>query len=96
MVAGIGLAVAGSVMQTILRNPLASPSTLGIAQGAAFGAALAIIGLDAGSTPSTGGGALLINNPYIVTISAFVAAMLTTMIILFWLSIKECHQNRWC
>lgn len=83
MVAGIGLAVAGSVMQTILRNPLASPSTLGIAQGAAFGAALAIIGLGAGSTPSTGGGALLINSPYLVTISAFIAAMLTTMIILF-------------
>ncbi|GAB6155834.1 iron ABC transporter permease [Desulfosporosinus burensis] len=83
MVAGIGLAVAGAVMQNILRNPLASPSTLGIAQGAAFGAALAIIGWGAGSTPSTGGGALLINNPYIVTITAFVAAMLTTMIILF-------------
>ncbi|EGW40975.1 iron ABC transporter permease [Desulfosporosinus sp. OT] len=83
MVAGIGLAVAGAVMQNILRNPLASPSTLGIAQGAAFGAALAIIGWGAGSTPSTGGGALLINSPYIVTISAFVAAMLTTLIILF-------------
>lgn len=83
MVAGIGLAAAGSVMQTILRNPLASPSTLGIAQGAAFGAALAIIGLGAGSTPGTGGGGLLINNPYIVTISAFAAAMVTTIIILF-------------
>lgn len=89
MVAGVGLAVAGSVMQTILRNPLASPSTLGIAQGAAFGAALAIIGLGAGSTPSTGGGALLINNPYIVTISAFAAAMLTTVIILFLAQYKS-------
>ncbi len=83
MVAGVGLAVAGAVMQTILRNPLASPSTLGIAQGAAFGAALAIIGWGAGSSSSTSGGELLINNPYIVTITAFVAAMLTTMIIIF-------------
>lgn len=83
MVAGTGLAVAGAVMQNILRNPLASPSTLGIAQGAAFGAALAIIAFGAGSTPSTGAGALLINSPYLVTISAFVAAMLTTMVILF-------------
>lgn len=82
MVAGTGLAVAGSVMQNILRNPLASPSTLGIAQGAAFGAALAIIALGAGSTPSTGAGGLLINSPYLVTISAFLAAMLTTMVIL--------------
>ncbi|WP_374214193.1 FecCD family ABC transporter permease [Candidatus Desulfosporosinus nitrosoreducens] len=83
MVAGVGLAVAGAVMQTILRNPLASPSTLGIAQGAAFGAALAIIGWGAGSSSSSGGGTILINSPYLVTISAFVAAMLTTMIIIF-------------
>ena len=82
MVAGMGLAVAGAVMQNILRNPLASPSTLGIAQGAAFGAALAIIGLGAGSTPNPGLG-ILANNPYVVTISAFIAAMLTTMVILF-------------
>ncbi|SDG30795.1 FecCD family ABC transporter permease [Desulfosporosinus hippei] len=83
MVAGIGLAIAGAVMQNILRNPLASPTTIGIAQGAAFGAALAIIGWGAGSSSSTGGGAILINNPYIVTISAFGGAMLSTMIIIF-------------
>ncbi len=31
IVAGFGLAVAGAVMQGVLRNPLASPFTLGIA-----------------------------------------------------------------
>jgi iron complex transport system permease protein len=31
------------VLQAILRNPLASPSTLGISRGAAFGAALGIM-----------------------------------------------------
>lgn len=82
MVAGVGLAVAGTVMQNILRNPLASPSTLGIAQGAAFGAAVAIVALGAGSIQSTSADAVLINNPYLVTLSAFVASMLTTMVIL--------------
>jgi iron complex transport system permease protein len=43
IVAGFGLAVAGAVMQGVLRNPLASPFTLGIASAASFGAALAII-----------------------------------------------------
>jgi iron complex transport system permease protein len=43
IVAGFGLAVAGAVMQGVLRNPLASPFTLGIASAATFGAALAII-----------------------------------------------------
>ncbi|RLE08142.1 iron ABC transporter permease [Candidatus Aerophobetes bacterium] len=43
IVVGMGLAVAGTVMQGVLKNPLASPYTLGIASAAGFGAALAII-----------------------------------------------------
>lgn len=47
-VSGMGLAAAGLVMQTILRNPLASPYTLGISSAASFGAALSIVlGLNA-------------------------------------------------
>lgn len=42
-VAGAGLAVAGTVFQNILDNPLASPYTIGVAHGAAFGAGLAIV-----------------------------------------------------
>ena len=40
--AGMGLGAAGAVMQGILKNPLASPFTLGISSAASFGAALAI------------------------------------------------------
>lgn len=40
---GALLGVSGCVMQGVLRNPLASPYTLGIAQAAAFGASFAII-----------------------------------------------------
>ena len=43
ILAGFGLAIAGASMQGILKNPLASPYTLGIAHGAGFGATLAII-----------------------------------------------------
>jgi len=43
LVIGCSLGTAGSVMQTILHNPLASPYTLGIGSGASFGASLAII-----------------------------------------------------
>jgi iron complex transport system permease protein len=38
VVTGWGLALAGLFIQSVLRNPLGSPSTLGISQGAAFGA----------------------------------------------------------
>ncbi|ACX52305.1 transport system permease protein [Ammonifex degensii KC4] len=82
IVAGAGLSVAGCVMQNILRNPLASPFTLGISHGAAFGAALAIIAFGAGSTQSTTADAVIINNPYLVTLSAFFWAMVTTMMVL--------------
>jgi iron complex transport system permease protein len=81
IVAGAGLALAGCVMQNLLRNPLASPFTLGISQGAAFGAALAIIG-GAGQMHSTGIDAVIIDSPYLVTISAFVGAMAATLVIL--------------
>ena len=40
---GTALGSAGSVMQTILHNPLASPYTLGIGAAAGFGASLAIV-----------------------------------------------------
>ena len=39
---GAGLAMAGVVFQALLRNPLASPDTLGVSAGAALGAVLAI------------------------------------------------------
>ncbi len=42
IIAGFGLAIAGVVMQTILRNPLADPYTTGVSSGASFGASLAI------------------------------------------------------
>ena len=40
---GGGLAVGGVIMQSILRNPLASSYTLGISSGAAVGASIAIL-----------------------------------------------------
>ncbi len=39
---GCGLALAGVVFQALLRNPLASPDTLGVSAGASLGAMLAI------------------------------------------------------
>lgn len=48
ILAGSGLAVAGASFQALFSNPLATPDTLGCANGASFGAALALlIGLGA-------------------------------------------------
>jgi iron complex transport system permease protein len=66
IVAGMGLAIAGAVMQGILKNPLASPFTLGISSAASFGAALAIV-LGAGFV---GGEWLIIGNAFVFTLLA--------------------------
>lgn len=71
VVVGFALAVAGAVMQPVLRNPMASPFTLGISSGAGFGAALAII-----LEFSFGKGA------YSTVINAFLFAMMTSVVIL--------------
>lgn len=53
VIAGAGLSVSGLIMQTTLNNPMASPSTLGVANAAVFGANLSIITF-AGSFLTTG------------------------------------------
>lgn len=42
-ISGSGLAVSGVMMQSVLRNPLASSLTLGVSSGAALGASIAIL-----------------------------------------------------
>ena len=63
-------------MQKVLNNPLASPSTLGVSNGAVFGANCAILLFGAGSVKGAVNGSLTVSNPYTVTICAFAAAFL--------------------
>jgi iron complex transport system permease protein len=82
IVAGAGLAVSGAVMQSVLRNPLGSPFTLGISHAAAFGAAFSVMILGAGTMASSIKDAVAISNPYITTFSAFIFSMIAASIIL--------------
>lgn len=68
---GGGLAVAGAMFQSLLKNPLADPYTLGVSTGAAFGASLAII-------------VNILYGIYIsITLSAFAAAFITLILVIF-------------
>ena len=82
ILAGTALAVSGAVIQSLLRNPLASPYTLGISGAAAFGAAFAIVVLGAGSSYGGSNDMAMIENPYIVTISAFAWSLVGVLVIL--------------
>ncbi len=83
IIVGAALAVAGAVMQCVLQNPLASSSTLGVSQGAAFGAAVGIIVFGGGVVNSSSASfPIAINNPYIVTICAFIFGSFSTLVII--------------
>lgn len=83
VVSGFGLGMVGCVMQGILRNPLASASTIGVAQGASFGAAFAIIVLGGGMmSAGTTGAQLSVSNPLVTTLCAFAGAMVSTVFII--------------
>ena len=82
IVAGAGLSVAGVVMQSILRNPIASPFTLGVSNAGAFGAAVSVVVLGTGKMQSTVADAVIINNPYMTTTVAFLFCLLATGVIL--------------
>ncbi len=68
---GFTLAIAGAIMQPVLRNPLASPFTLGISAGAGFGASLVLI-LGAG----------IFSGRYSIVLNAFIFAALSAFIII--------------
>lgn len=82
LVIGTGLAVAGCVMQNVLRNPMASASTLGVSQGACFGAATAIVFLDGGIQVGNTVANFTVTSIPTVSLMAFSGGMITTIVIL--------------
>jgi iron complex transport system permease protein len=78
--AGAALSVAGLLMQTLFRNPLADPSMLGISSGAGLGVAITILltGVIGNSALSTMG----IWSNLGVSLAAFIGATLVLMLIL--------------
>ncbi len=93
LIAGGGLAVSGLVMQTVLKNPLASPTTLGVSNAAVFGANFAIIVVGAGAFHSTHGSWLSISNPYLVSTFSFLAAIIAAGSILLLARLKNLNAS---
>jgi len=77
---GSALGVSGAVMQSILRNPLASPYTLGISNSAAFGAAFALMasywGIFSGTVIEE-----VLSGVYGMSLFAFIFSLLAVVVI---------------
>lgn len=74
LLAGGALGLSGALMQAVLKNPLASPFTLGISQASAFGATFAIIILQSYSKDGS---------IFLTPLCAFLSALICTFAILF-------------
>lgn len=68
LVSGLALGIAGNTLQTVFRNPLASPDVIGVASGAGAGAAFALV---------FGGFGL-----YLVPVSALFGGLLAVLLVL--------------
>lgn len=95
VIAGAGLSVSGLVMQTTLGNAMASPSTLGVSNGAVFGANLSII-VFAGGFLSTGNNLqnfAATANPYTTSLLAFGFSLLSALLILGLCTLRSFSPN---
>lgn len=67
IIAGMGLSVAGVILQSVMNNALASPNTIGVNSGAGFFVMLSLL--------------LFPNSVYAGSFAAFIGALLTTLCI---------------
>ncbi len=78
MITGLTLAVSGTVMQGLFRNPLADPGLMGISAGCAFGAALFAV-LGANWLAAMGD----ISSVWALPVAAFLGGLLSTWLVFF-------------
>lgn len=74
IIAGASLSVAGLLMQTLFRNPLADPYILGVSSGASLGVAL--ITMASGFLPF-----VLVNSPWAMIVAAVIGAALVLLLV---------------
>jgi len=89
LLAGACLGLAGTAMQNVLRNPLASPFTLGISQGAIFGAVFAITVLGVGTLGATGTGRATVWLPHVIVGCAFAGSLVTVLALVCLSSLRD-------
>jgi iron complex transport system permease protein len=80
VLAGAALSVAGLMMQTFFRNPLADPFILGVSSGASLGVALVVLSMGAGGSTFLASLGLL--GDFGLAFAASIGAALTMLIVL--------------
>ena len=89
ILAGIGLSVAGLLMQTLFRNPLAGPYVLGLSSGSSLGVAFVVMG--AGFLP-TFLSAILLSTYGIIIASCIGSFVVLTLILSFSAKLRDTNS----
>ncbi len=89
-VIGGGLALSGLIMQTSLKNPMASPATLGISNAAVFGANIIILAMYGTSSSSFVSAS---DSPFSVAGVAFLFALTCVLLVLLFSSFHRFHPT---
>ena len=89
LLVGSGLSLAGLMLQTIFRNPLASPFTLGTAGGASLGA---VLYLHIASVFAISG--VFVLHETLLTVSAFIGALFSVGIVWLLSRTGSNHESR--
>ena len=76
IIAGAGISVAGLLMQTLFRNPLAGPSVLGISSGSTLGVAVGIFAINVM-------GFSIFSDKLSISVLAIIGALSVTFLLLF-------------
>ncbi|TQS78711.1 MAG: Fe3+-siderophore ABC transporter permease [Methanomassiliicoccales archaeon Mx-03] len=77
IIAGFGLALAGTVMQSTLKNPMADSYTTGVSSGASFGATVTIVM-----------GVTFVSYEFSLVFSAFIFSLMPTLLIVIISRVK--------
>lgn len=95
LICGAGLSISGLIMQTVLNNDMASPSTLGVSNASVFGANLSLIVFSGGFiyTGSNINNYLSSIKPFQTSLFAFVFSLLSILIILLLCKVKSYSSN---
>lgn len=93
IVCGAGLSISGLIMQTMLGNVMASPSTLGVSNASVFGANLAIIALASSAFIGNSSNAFSNSLPFMTSFIAFIFAFISILLVLFLCKYKSFSPN---
>lgn len=89
LVIGAALSLSGLLMQSVLKNPMASPATLGVSNAASFGANIGIMALSGMGLAGLGDFSIASKSPWLVSLFALLFSFICLGVVLLLSSLVK-------